>query len=362
MAYPPHQSPLYRLHSRKRLAGQIFRLPLHRLEAVIDADRNYRNFVRVTGEKQRNVNTPLPALRELHERLASLLNRIEKPDYLYSGLRGRSHLSNGLAHLGARRLVKLDIQRFYPSITRDRIWRFFADRMQCSNDVAALLARLSTLENSAPIGSPLSQILAFHVVHPMLDELAALAATSGLRFSCYVDDLSFSGPAAGRKCLQEAEQIVRRHGYEPHDGRCYGPGTDRLVTGLLLTSRGPRVPPLHLRRIEEARQDLDAAGPAADRLAALERLLGRLAAAAAIDRRFLYEIKPLSQQLAKLRSQLRGHQSGVNKDLPALHASALTMNSSMVARIASGDHPAICGVRITLGKPSSDSGGSGSLS
>lgn len=279
-------------------------MPLSNLEALAGKADGYWHCVRVTSGKQRSVAAPKPLLKEVQGRLATLLSRIEVGSYLHSGQKQRSYLSNALMHRDAQQLVKLDIRHFYSSITRDRIWRFFSQGMQCSGDVAALLARLCTHRGSAPIGSPASQALAYHVVRPMLDDLHRLALARGLRFSCYVDDLSFSGAGADRTFLASACDVVHRHGFLAHAQSCFADGQQRQITGVLLTPDGPRVPDLQLSKLDRARRMYTHALDDASRLESLGRLMGSLAAAAAIDDGFLPELHRRRQDWQSLRKRL----------------------------------------------------------
>lgn len=302
VSYPLHQSPLFFLRSRKRLAQNVLHLELAALNSLLQRPENYIEKSRVTGSKVRVIHAPKPALLRVQYRLADLLGRIEQPDYVHSGQKGRSHITNALAHARHTGLLKIDIRRFYPSITRSRIWRFFAERMQCSDDVAALLASLSTCQGSAPIGSPISQTLALLVVRPMLDELSALAKEQDLVFTCYVDDLCFSGEQASPSFLRLIKQVICRNGFQHHGGEYYEPMADKLITGVSLTPNGAKVPEGLLQAIEESKCQLDSARTAQDRLRAMDRLLGKTAAAAAVESRFLALVRQLSLQRRRLNA------------------------------------------------------------
>lgn len=298
--YPLNQSPLYRLQSRLRLAHEVVGLPLTRLESLARRTDNYRLRKRVTSGKERRVHVPGAVLCEVQHRLAALLNCIEVPDYLQSGQRRRSHITNALQHVGAHAVAKLDIRHFYPSITRDRVWHFLVDAMQCSPDVAALLARLCTHRGSAPIGSPVSQVLAFHVARPMLDELNALAEAEGICFTCYVDDLTFSGTGANQEFLDAISAVVRRHGFVPHGMTPYRHDEDKLVTGVLLTPEGARVPPAQLIAMAAARERFLSASTENLRVEALACWVGHLAAAAAVDLSYRLEWMLRRRELKRL--------------------------------------------------------------
>lgn len=304
MRYPLHQSPLYCLRSRKRLARDVIGMPLARLEALASGVDNYRPAVRYTGNKRRSVNVPKPPLRDVQGRLGNLLNRIELAPYMHSGCRGRSYVSNALVHAGAVRVAKLDLKQFFPSITRDRIWHFFVHTMRCSRDVSALLARLCTHQGSVPIGSRVSQVLAFHIARPMLDELQRFSASKGIAFTCYVDDLTFSGVGATRSFLDAAIAIVQTHGFRTHGDVSFGPGEERRITGVVMDAAGPRVPGPNLKQIEISRLAWMRAADDAESLRKLSRLMGQLAAASAIEPCFKSKLRLLQPDFLRLKERI----------------------------------------------------------
>lgn len=97
----------------------------------------------------------------MHRRLRAQLERIEKPNYLHSGVRGRSCLSNARVHAGALPLGRLSIQPFFPLVSAVWVAKFFQDALACSPDAVAMLTRPSTYDDHVPTGSGLSQLLAF---------------------------------------------------------------------------------------------------------------------------------------------------------------------------------------------------------
>ena len=284
--YALDQCPLYKATSRKRLAQDVFNVDLPFLERLAANEGNFRVFTIKRGEKERQVEVPKVVLERIHRRLFSLLERIKKPDYLHSGVRGRSYISNAKVHVGAVPLVKLDLKKFYPSVDGARVFRFFSGTLRCSPDVAALLTRLCTFENHVPTGSCVSQLLAFYAAKPMFDELHALAAGAGLRDSCYVDDLTWSGLGATPAFLWKAKQVVHRHGFAHHKDRCFAALDQKLVTGVLLD--GDRIAVLPSKEFDLWRR-IHALGTFEphERVVAANSLIGTAVAAGQIEARFL---------------------------------------------------------------------------
>lgn len=301
--YPLDQCPLYKVASRKRLALDVFNVDLGFLERLANNLSNFRVFKIHQGDKERQVEVPKVVLERIHRRLFNLLERIEKPDYLHSGVRRRSYISNAKVHVGNVPLVKLDIKKFYPSIDGARVSRFFTDSMQCSPDVAAVLTRLCTFENHVPTGSCVSQLLAFFAAKPMFDELCGLSIESNLRYSCYVDDLTWSGTGATPAFLWAAKQVVHRHGFAYHKDRIFTAREQKLVTGVMLD--GDRIALLPSKEFElwNSIQSLGGFEPQA-RLAAINSLIGTAVAAGQIEARFLRRLRRLRREKAYAVAEL----------------------------------------------------------
>jgi hypothetical protein len=300
-SHPIHCSPLYGLASCDRLApGDVLGLPPDRLVALASNDKAYHAFIRITSGKQRAVTRPLGDLRLLHDRMFDLLDQIQKPDYMHSGVRGRSHVTKARAHLGDHPLVKLDIRRFFPSIDVQRVCRFFGRQMACAPPVADLLTRLYTYRGHVPIGSRMSQHLAYFAARPMLEDLHRLSMRHGVVFTCYVDDLSFSGAAATPSFLWRVKQVVHHHRFSYHNDHCYRAGERKIVTGVVVAGNTLAVPPQHIEQMRQDERALDKLG-IADQRDALKRLIGRLAAAVDIDPRCRKVMDRLVARRAKLK-------------------------------------------------------------
>ena len=291
-SYPFDQCPLYKMSSRKKLAELIFNVPLAKLETLGANQTNYRVFNIQKGAQERQVQVPKVVLERIHRRVFALLERLSKPDYLHSGLKGRSYITNARVHVGKVPLVKLDIKKFYPNVQGARVARFFTEVMMCSPDVAGLLTNLCTYDNHVPTGSPVSQLLAFYAAKPMFDELAVLGKDNGVRMTCYVDDLTFSGPSVGPAFLWEAKQIVHRHGFKYHKERCFAADDKKLVTGVLVHGERTLMQPSKELKLWRDINALGAAEPE-ERLTAIISLIGTATAAGQVEARFLSRLRRL---------------------------------------------------------------------
>ena len=182
--------------------------------------------------------------------------------------------------------IKIDVKKFFPSVTRAAIFNFFDGPMKCRRDVAGVLADILTFEARLPTGSAASPIIAFYAFQPMFDEIAQLAATYGLTMTCYVDDMTLSGARANKGVLFEMHKIIARHGLKSHKAHVFAGAQPKVVTGVCNTPAGPRVPnKLHLK-IKMGFESLSTATTPNAKKEALRPLLGRLEAAGQIDPTF----------------------------------------------------------------------------
>ncbi|MBN8757423.1 MULTISPECIES: reverse transcriptase family protein [Variovorax] len=297
--YQLDQSPLYKLESKRKLAKLLF-WDLSRLQALANRTDNYRSKKTMHANKERSLEVPKPALENVQRRIYQLLDRIEKPDYLHSGRKQRSYITNAQVHAGAVWLIKLDIKKFYAAVSSARVYRFFQDVMRCSPDVASLLAKLCTARGHLAIGSRVSQLLAFFSAKPMFDELHARALEYSIKDTYYVDDLTWSGTRATAGFLWEVKKIVHRHGFEYHRARLYAPNNPKLVTGVQIIGDRIAVPPYRDRELWDAIRTLKKPS-ACTTLKVAETLLSKAAAYAQVEDRFQLQVR----QLRALRASMK---------------------------------------------------------
>ena len=308
-----NQSPLYKLHRRKKLA-ELLDLTIQELNQMADAqDSLYKCFPKTIEKdgkkKDRWIERPNPKLRQIQIRLVQLLDRIVPPDYLHSGFRGRSYISNAFRHGCDVRIAKIDIRKFFPSAYAGFVYRSFVDIFECSPDVATVIARLTTAFRHLPTGGNSSTMISFFAFKPMFDEIDALAKSSGLIMSCCVDDMTFSGEAATAGFLNKVRLIVRRYGLKTHKCHCFEPKQAKVVTGVALTPQGFRLPNIRRKKLHDAFRAFDQESDLHKKVKQGEKLLGRTTEAAQIEKAFQPFVLVVTQKLNDVK-QLLNHTAG----------------------------------------------------
>ena len=223
-------------------------------------------YIDVSG-KPRLIEPPRAELKKVQKRIKKLLGRIEVPENVFSGIKGRSYIDNASFHTGnkLRYLFKTDLSAFFPSISRNAVYVFFRFEMQCSPDVAGLLANFTTINleqatlrnresvykflaekkvkcyNHLISGAPTSQILSYLVNHRMFDEMQVLADNNNITMTIYVDDVTFSSEnKISNNFKDKILRIAQKYNYQISKSKVksYSKQYPKLVTGVIIDANG----------------------------------------------------------------------------------------------------------------------------
>ena len=227
--YSLNQSPLYCIRSKQKLAKILQASSYSKLKRLTD-----NRFYKSVFKNGKEFTPPIGELRRVHDRIQNLLVRIKTPDYLHSSVKGRSNISNVLAHSRRHGIIKTDIKSFYPSTHRQKITDFFLIQMRCNSSIANILSELLTYNNFLPKGSPCSTTLAFWVNKNMFDEIETICIASNSNLTVYVDDITISMPGLNRNLLRRINGIIRRNGYLHHKHRVYKSSQPKIITGVVV--------------------------------------------------------------------------------------------------------------------------------
>lgn len=283
-SYPIQDSVLYKLSNKKRLEKIIF-ASIAEMKALYSPD-NYRCFFKVTNGKQREIEAPKLALDKIHTRIASLLLRIEIPDSLHSGVKGRSNVSNAQVHKGnGKKIITVDIKGFFRNTTRSHVFDFFLTVMKCSPDISDILSRLVTINDHVPTGSRVSMPIAYFANKKMFDEMDKVIKGRAAEMTIYVDDLTFSGSNLNRDVINCFKVIANRYGHtlHPEKTRFYAATNIKLVTGVAIHGSQIRPRGRHLKELNRDTQSW-LSGKVEEKL--IKSVTGRLNYFGSIDSRY----------------------------------------------------------------------------
>lgn len=276
--YQLRDSPFFRLRSKAKLARLLLVSP-KKLKRLAKLEGGYIKFQKPKKNGDlRDISAPIAPLKATQARIADLLSRIAPPDYLFAPVEGRSYVDNAARHIGARSVRLLDIEDFFPSCTINKVIWFFRSRMECSTDVAIILARIVTDNGVLPQGSPCSPILAYFAYSDMWEEIDAAVVAAKCTLSVYADDLTISGETVPEALVWELKKTLYRHGhrYASHKERSRRDRPSE-ITGVILTREGVTAPNRQRQKIHTVRDGLRAT-KSVDQTKRLEaQLRGRMA-------------------------------------------------------------------------------------
>jgi len=200
--------------------------------------------------KTRVIDNPLDDLKAIQTLINDrLLRPLDLPSYICGGIKGKSVLDNVSLHREGKVLIKVDIKRFFPSISNVHVFAVWRSSLGCSSRIAALLTQLTTFERHLPQGAPTSTTLANLVLHACDGAIRIECKRRGIQYSSWIDDLAFSSDNP-RGIIEIVVHALRHEGFRVSHKKLdiLGPGARKILNGVVM---GPKlnVPPERLARI-----------------------------------------------------------------------------------------------------------------
>lgn len=222
------KSPLYGI-LRKRDLNQLIKARVHNINKY---NVEYKPYID-RKPKKRLIEAPKYNLKLIQKRIKKYLDCFDYPDNVFSGIKGRSYIDNAYYHIESNYFLKMDLSKFFPNTSREKIFKFYSNKMKMKNDIAAIMSDLSTVDltdimtkeiedfilekgirhiNHLPSGSPISSILSYLANIDMFNELDLLAKKYNCIVSFYVDDIIFSSKnKISKSIVKEAERIITKY-------------------------------------------------------------------------------------------------------------------------------------------------------
>ena len=243
--YPISSSPLYKLSNKAKLAellgvdkGYLFHFKYTR--------DNYKCWERPkkSGKGTRPVEDPNYELKKIQSKLNKLLSRITTAAYLMSSKKHSSYILNAQYHKDNPYVFCFDLSKFFQKATRKYIFKAFVNEFKMSDDLAWLITDLVTIPNEdnsdgyIPTGSPSSQSIIYWAYKTMFDKILSIAEQKQLKFSLYVDDMTFSSNKPIRSDFPKTiEKMCAKVGLEINDTKTKYFSCDKYkdITGCVIT-------------------------------------------------------------------------------------------------------------------------------
>ena len=190
----------------------------------------------------RTLKIPEDRLKYLQRKLLDLgFAKMDLADPVHGFRKGCSLVTNATVHEGREIVVNADIRDFFPSTTRDAVFRVclgLADGA-ISPHAAGFIADLCCQGGVLPTGAPTSPAVANLILRRVDKSLQSACSKQGLAYTRYADDLTFSGGEAAVRMLGFATRLLAREGYQVHPQKVniFRRGRRQMVTGLTVNER-----------------------------------------------------------------------------------------------------------------------------
>lgn len=197
----------------------------------------------------REITAPKGRFRYILSALYIVLQTFEEPtQWAYGFVRKRSVVDNARPHVGKRYVLHFDLKDYFPSITRQRVEECltgepFLFSVEAAQLISGLCAVRVNGDDVLAQGFSTSPLLSNFVCRTMDEEIAALAATHGITYSRYADDLTFSADTDvlrpnGAFALQ-VKTLVEKHQFRINEKKTHlqRRGKRQDVTGIIVTEK-----------------------------------------------------------------------------------------------------------------------------
>lgn len=199
------------------------------------------------GGGERVLCAPKPKMKAAQRTiLREILDKVPAHPAAKAFRRGHDISHHAHPHIGRKVVAAFDLQDFFPTISKKRVFGFFHG-LGYPASVAHVLSLLCTTRDCTgprgsrrhlPQGAPTSPALANAICHRLDCRLTGLARRFGATYTRYADDLAFSGDEEFKRGLSRfiplCEHIIRaeRFRVNPKKRRFMRRGRLQRLTGL----------------------------------------------------------------------------------------------------------------------------------
>jgi len=182
---------------------------------------------------------PYGNLKKIQTRIhRKWLKTLPAHEIIHSYRKKRDQVSNAKPHIGNPFMIKLDIEDFFPSVTGERVYKFFR-MLNCSDKVATILTKLTTFRNQLPQGAPTSPVIANQILKPLVNRIDSLCSEYNFDVTVFADDITVSGTRRVIKFKNLLVRIIKDEGFKINLNKIkvLGPKDQKVVTGVVVNEK-----------------------------------------------------------------------------------------------------------------------------
>jgi len=229
----------------------LFRVSFWELERAINQAEYTQHFILKRNGDKRLIYAPAPELKLLQKRLNYFLQAYYlwiKPLQVYGFTihqpkreRLCNIAENAAMHTAKKFILNIDLKDFFPSITAKRVRDMFLSPLFGFNtNIATALTLLTTYKGCLPTGAPTSPAISNFMCLKLDEDLENYALSTGLTYTRYADDLTFSSDTfIDKPVLHKIIGIIIDNDFmlNPRKLHFSTSGKRQTVTGLTVNTR-----------------------------------------------------------------------------------------------------------------------------
>jgi RNA-directed DNA polymerase len=195
----------------------------------------------------REISSPTYALRVIQSWiLIDILYKIPINNVAMGFRKGENYgiKSNASNHINKDYILKMDIQDFFPSIDRRKIYPLFKS-LGYSQFISNVFTNYCSFNGHLPQGASTSPCISNIVFKSTDEKIIEYCINNAIKYTRYADDLIFSSnsKSAIEDLIEIVEEIVKKDGYSINKGKTklMHPAGRKIVTGIVINSGETKV-------------------------------------------------------------------------------------------------------------------------
>ena len=188
----------------------------------------------------RLLRVPDKLLKSIQKRIADILLSQEPISCYAMAYRvGGCTSRNASVHVGKKKVLKMDIRKFFDHITypmvKNRV--FTADKY--SESIRILLSVLCVYIHRLPQGAPTSPAISNIIMREFDEVVGNWCNEKGIAYSRYCDDMTFSGDFDEKEIITFVDHELRKNGFFLNHKKtiCLHDGQRKEVTGIVVNKK-----------------------------------------------------------------------------------------------------------------------------
>ncbi|MBL4963935.1 retron St85 family RNA-directed DNA polymerase [Bacillus halotolerans] len=197
------------------------------------------NILKKNKKDYRTISEPLPNLKNIQRWISKeILSNLEPSEYSKAFRTGYSIKDNAKFHRRQKKVLTIDLKDYFGSIDYKKVFTFFRD-LGYSKPVSVMLAKICTLNDGLPQGSPTSPMLSNLITKNLDHRIAGFSRKQNIRYTRYADDLTFSGDFSEGYVIKFVKMILNSEGFTLNDSktRVRKRNQRQEVTGIVVNEK-----------------------------------------------------------------------------------------------------------------------------